>query len=296
MKRRIKKITVLLLISVITITSLSSCALLAARLEEGKKQPAESSPDYTDGYTLCIKTAGGMAMSDITVHIYDKNDKNDLMFAGSTTEDGYFNFAADPSKEYVATLSGVPVGYNVLSEYELSENTEIKLETVLLDPNFKTDRLRLGSIVKDFTLTDVNGNTYRISDLLNEKKAVVLNFWFIGCGPCKMEFPFMQQAYDEYKDDIEILAINPYDGTNATVKKYANDMSLSIPMFSVGQEWSNVFGLSAFPTTVVIDRYGMIAFAHVGSITNKETFEMIFTNFVSDGYTQKTYRNLNDMH
>lgn len=298
MNSHIKRITVLLLISVIAITSLSSCALLAARLEEGKKQPegALSIPDYTDGYTLCVKTAGGMAMSNITVHIYDKNDKNDLVFAGSTTEGGYFNFAADPSKEYIAILSGVPEGYNVLSEYELSETTEIKLETVLLEPNYKTDQYRLGDIVKDLSITDVNGNTYRISELLKEKKAVILNFWFIGCGPCRMEFPYMQQAYEEYKDEIEIIAINPYDGTNETVKEYAKEMELTFPTCSLGQEWSNMFRLTAFPTTVVIDRYGMISFAHTGSITDKETFGRIFTNFISEGYTQKSYRNLSDIH
>ena len=284
-----KKLTVLFLLTAICVSLLSSCS------QNDQSESSFDVPENSVDYTLSVKTEGNISLDDVSVCIYDSEKKDGLIWAGSTDEEGNFSFKADASKNYIAVLSGFPAAYKAESEYSLTENTVIKLKTVFLEPNYKSDRYKLGSIVKDFEITDVNGNNYKVSELLKEKKAIILNFWFIGCGPCKMEFPYMQQAYDEYKDDIALLAINPYDGTNATVKNYANEMNLTMPMFSCGGEWATMFGIPAFPTTVVIDRYGMVAFSHTGMITDKETFIKLFSSFVSDSYVQKTYRNFSDI-
>ncbi len=290
-----KRLTALLLLIVFSVSALSSCSALSGFGDKSEAELSFDVPENAVEYTLSVKSEGNMNLGDITVCIYDRDKREDLIWAGTTNEDGVFSFKADSSKNYVAVLSGYPVAYKAEREYDVGQNTEIKLATQLLEPDYSKDVYKLGSIVKDFSVTDVNGKTYKISELLKENKAVILNFWFIGCGPCKMEFPYMQQAYAEYKDSIEILAINPYDGTDTTVKNYANEMGLTMPMFSCGDEWAKMFRISAYPTTMVIDRYGMIAFMHTGSITDKETFTRIFSYFSSDDYVQKTYRNLSDI-
>ena len=108
----------------------------------------------------------------------------------------------------------------------------------------------------DYKLTDVNGNTYTFSELLATKKAIVLNFWFINCGPCQMEFPYLQAAADMYCNDIAVLAINPTDDRENQIKNYAINNDLSLPFIKGEQEWISAFSLQGFPTTVVIDRYG----------------------------------------
>ena len=290
-----KRLTALLLLIAISVSAFSACSLLNMSDNKSDAESSFDAPQNAVDYSLSVKTEGNMSLGDITVCIYDREKREDLIWAGTTNEEGMFSFKADPSQNYVAVLSGYPVAYKAESEYDITENTEIKLIAELLEPDYSKDVYKLGSIVKDFSLTDVNGKTYKISELLKEKKAVILNFWFIGCGPCKMEFPFMQQAYSEYKDDIEILAINPYDGTNTSVKDYASEMNLTMPVFSCGDEWATMFRVSAYPTTMVIDRYGMIAFTHTGSITDKETFTKIFSYFSSDDYVQGTYRNLSNI-
>jgi thiol-disulfide isomerase/thioredoxin len=195
----------------------------------------------------------------------------------------------------VAVLSGYPVAYKALSEYDVGQNTEIKLATQLLEPDYSKDVYKLGSIVKDFSVTDVNGKTYKISELLKENKAVILNFWFIGCDPCRMEFPYLQKAYESYQDDLEVIAINPYDGTDATVSAYAERMGLTFPVASEAKYWQNTMQLRAYPTTVVIDRYGMICLVHVGAVTEEETFAQLFAYVTSDSYVQKVYSSIEEM-
>ena len=110
-----------------------------------------------------------------------------------------------------------------------------------------------------------------------------------------MEFPYLQQAYTQYQDDIEVLAINPVDGTNDTIATFAQDNGLTFPMAVGETEWETCMKLSAYPTTVVIDRYGAIGMIHKGMVTDTETFTKVFEFFTSDDYEQTTIKNIDDI-
>ncbi len=153
----------------------------------------------------------------------------------------------------------------------------------------------LGSDMGDYTVTDVNGNTYTFSEILKEKKAIVLNFWFINCEPCRMEFPYLQKAYDSYSDDIAVFALNPMDSKESDIQKYATQNGLSIPMAVAENTWITAFSLQGFPTTVVIDRYGTVAFEHMGMITEDGVFEKIFEFFTADDYEKTTVNSISDI-
>lgn len=162
-------------------------------------------------------------------------------------------------------------------------------DAILSESNYK-----LGDYIGDYSVTDINGNTYTFSQLLAEKKAIVLNFWFINCGPCQMEFPYLQNAYNQYADDVAVIAMNPEDAKEKNIQKYANDNALTLSLAKVEREWATAFGVKAYPTTIVIDCYGRVAFCHTGSIIKDGVFEKIFTFFTSDNYEQSIV-NLEDI-
>lgn len=158
----------------------------------------------------------------------------------------------------------------------------------------ETSSYKLGDYMGDYTVTDVNGNEYTFSKLLESKKAIVLNFWFVNCGPCQMEFPFLQAASDKYSNDIAVLAINPTDDREKNIQKYAAQNELTIPLIKGETAWNYALNIRAFPTTIVIDRYGSVAFSHVGAVTVEGVFEKIFAFYTSDDYTKTTIKNIND--
>ncbi len=166
---------------------------------------------------------------------------------------------------------------------------------LIANADLATSSYNLGDYMGDYTVTDVNGNTHTFSDILKEKKAIVLNFWFINCGPCQMEFPYLQKAADAYGDDVTVIAINPTTDKENNIKKYATQNKLSIPLVKGEQSWVTAFGLKGFPTTVVIDRYGKVAFMHMGSITEDGVFEKIFEFFSADSYKQTIINNIDDI-
>lgn len=179
---------------------------------------------------------------------------------------------------------------------ENSENTEKESELELLsEDELEGVTFKRGDVFADMSVTTPDGTTYKISEILKEKKAVVLNFWFINCGPCEMEFPYMQKAYETYQDDLEILAVNPYDGTNETVSEYQRKHELTFPMAAIEEEWAQRMRIQGYPTTVVIDRNGIVSFVHTGMITTVEEFEKIFGFFTAEDYEQTIIRDISEI-
>lgn len=166
---------------------------------------------------------------------------------------------------------------------------------LIANADLSTSNYKLGDYMGDYTVTDVNGNMHTFSEILKEKKVIILNFWFVNCGPCKMEFPYLQKAYDSYSADVAVIAINPVDNKASSIVKYAKQNDLTIPMVVGDEAWATAFDLQGYPTTVVIDRYGSVAFMHMGSITEDGVFEKIFEFFSADDYKQTTLKNISDI-
>ena len=245
-------------------------------------------------HTLQLITEGGMPIADVRVDVYADSRCSDRIWAAKTDSNGCITFKAPPSQAYVATVDSMGEGYSPRELYPLASTDETLVVDLVL-PRASFEPLGLGNVIRDFTIQDVNGNTYSVSSLLQEKKAIVLNFWFENCGPCRMEFPYLQAAYEAYKDDVAVIAINPCDGDDQSVAAYAQALGLTFPVVKGDSDWIGCMSLRDYPTTVIIDRYGMICMLHKSAIVETGKFEKIFDHFVSDDYTQKTFRNLSDL-
>ena len=60
----------------------------------------------------------------------------------------------------------------------------------------------VGDTMDDFTIKLTDGTDVTLSELLKTHKAVLLNIWATWCGPCRMEFPYMEEAYKQVSDDL----------------------------------------------------------------------------------------------
>lgn len=152
----------------------------------------------------------------------------------------------------------------------------------------------LGGVMPEMTVTTTEGETLTLSALLKEKKLVVLNFWFADCTWCRKEFPVMELAYHRYQEDVQIIALNPVDPTEA-VEVFRKDSGLSFPMAVCPRSWVVEMGITSYPTSVFIDRDGVVCLIHAGAITNSDTFYDIFETFTADDYQRKIYFSIDEL-
>lgn len=146
----------------------------------------------------------------------------------------------------------------------------------------------LGGTMPKMTFYTPNGESMTLSGLLEEKKLVVLNFWFADCIWCQREFPAMERSYHRYREDVEIIALNPVDSADA-IRDFQQQYDLSFPMVSCPASWADEMGVRGYPTSIFIDREGVVCLIHSGAITDAETFDTLFEKFTADDYERTVY-------
>lgn len=295
-----KKNTILLL-ALAAILLIALCLGFKSCSGSEKPETGETTPAPVVGtekrtYTLVLKTEGGKVLEDVGVYFYTDSTMAELVWFAKTDAEGRVSFTDLESTGYVAVLDKVPEGYRVESYYALNgETTEVVLATDMADGDLETLAYKLGDVMMNFSVTDAEGKTHILSDLLAEKKAVVLNFWYLQCAPCRAEFPYLQEAYETYSDKIALLAMNPINDDNEAIKAFAKELGLTFPMAHCDANWEKAMQLTAYPTTVVIDRFGTIALIHKGGIDEAKVFEDAFAFFTADDYEQTTVEDILDL-
>ncbi len=128
--------------------------------------------------------------------------------------------------------------------------------------------------VDDFSLTDINGRSHRLSDYLG--KWVVVNIWATWCPPCLKEIPELITFHDAHKDtDAVVLSINYEDITPHRLRDFIHQKKINYPVL-VGEpvfeeRLGPVYGM---PTTYLITPDGRLAASASGpvSVDSIETF------------------------
>ena len=134
----------------------------------------------------------------------------------------------------------------------------------------------------EFTLTDQYGARHSISDYRG--KVIFLNFWATWCSPCRMEMPDIQALYQEYDalgEEAEVVFLSVAtpglggEGTKEEVISFMEENGYTYPvLMDETGEVSAMFGISAYPTTYMIDREGKV-YGYVSGALSRENMESI---------------------
>ncbi len=254
-------------------------------------------------YTIRLSTSGGMIFPDVAVYVYTDSSQTDLVSGafGRLDAEGCFTFTAEVSDAYVAMLSGVPEGYDLQSAYPLlAENTEIVLTSasrkdVSVSEATKEGEkpLKTGNIFPDFSVTDIDGQAYQLSALLEQKRAVALYFWCLECPDCQVEAAYLQKAYAQ-NQQIEVLAVN-MGGDRERTELFRDRLGLTYPVIVGNTELSQALGVAYGPAVAMIDRYGMLAVLDSKLVDTEGVLESVFGVFTEENYAQNSYSGFDAM-
>lgn len=113
-------------------------------------------------------------------------------------------------------------------------------------------------------LTTIDGRTIDETDLRG--KVVVLSFWATWCLPCRVEMPALQKLHERHEDDgLVVLGLGTDTHDRAAVETFLQERGITFPIAPAPPEIRAALGgIDRLPTTVIVDRQGMIRHQVVG--------------------------------
>ena len=131
----------------------------------------------------------------------------------------------------------------------------------------------------DFALKSLDGHTVKLSEF--RRKLVLLNFWAPWCAPCKVEMPWFEDFYKQYRlQGLEVIGVAVDFAGKDEVAKFVSVHHINYPILLGNNAVADAYGgLHFLPQTFLIDPDGRITKTVVGS-TSKPEFENLIKQAV----------------
>ena len=126
-------------------------------------------------------------------------------------------------------------------------------------------------LAPDFLLTDLEGKKLTLAQYRG--RVVLLDFWAVDCGGCKIEIPWYVAFDKSYRaQGLRIVGIDMYGESPAVVKPFMAKSGMNYPVAIGNDAIGTQFHIDEMPLTLPIDRKGRVAISHTG-IVDRTKFE-----------------------
>lgn len=123
-----------------------------------------------------------------------------------------------------------------------------------------------GKLAPQFSLNDLSGKQVNIAP----GKLTVLNFWATWCPPCQAELPELQKFVDAHGTELAFYAVNIQDPPE-NAKSFMQRKNYNIPvLLDTDGKVAETYRVNSIPTTIVMDKQGIIRFRKTGTVTMSE--------------------------
>ena len=121
-----------------------------------------------------------------------------------------------------------------------------------------------------WALKRLDGSVMRSEELAG--KVVVLDFWATWCPPCRDEIPgYVEMQRELESQGVVIVGVSLDKGGPSVVEKFGRDYKINYPLVMGDNEVVGAFGgITAIPTTFLIDRNGQVRHRKVGSMERSD--------------------------
>ena len=131
-----------------------------------------------------------------------------------------------------------------------------------------------------------NGGTVSSDDYRGE--VLVVNFWYAGCPPCRLEAPDLEALAQQFAPDgVSFLGVNIYDQA-PTAMSFAEEFGVTYPSIldvndgSVRLAFAGQVAPNAVPTTLVLDQQGRVAARIAGLVSEPSVLRSMITDVLAE--------------
>ncbi|UYO96434.1 TlpA family protein disulfide reductase [Microbacterium sp. M28] len=175
--------------------------------------------------------------------------------------------APDPVAEQY--LNGEDKGYIAADGFTVVE----------IAPDDRGEPVEYGGVTED-------GATFDSADIAGD--VAVVNFWYAGCAPCRVEAPELESVWQEYQEEgVSFVGVNTFDEAD-TAKAFAETYGVTYPSLmdaKTGQAklaFAGATPIQATPTTLVLDKQGRVAARIIGQLESASILETLVKDALAE--------------
>ena len=184
-----------------------------------------------------------------------------------------------------------PVGASLLIEnaYEMQANTldsvmnahpslkaYARINKILEQKNIAAET-GVGKPYKDFEVV-YDGQTQKLSELMQPDHYTLVDFWASWCGPCRREIPVIKEILNEWgPKGLDVVGVAVWDEPEAT-KKAMEQLDITWPVIIDAQKIpTDMYGILGIPCIMVIGPDGTILLRDLQGQELKDAVAAIMT-------------------
>lgn len=129
--------------------------------------------------------------------------------------------------------------------------------------------------IQSFELVDLEGERTAIDEYFGQP--IVINFFATWCGPCEAEMPMFEEYANQLQGEVAFIGINLGESSE-DVSAFVTRIGVTFGVYlDSDNQIGRQFLVRGLPTTLFIDRDGVLAAKHIGILTPE----------LMDGYLKK---------
>lgn len=188
----------------------------------------------------------------------------------------------------VALAASLAVGLSACAPDPATEAFLNGDEKAYTSADFRTEEIPAGERDEpvEFGGVTEDGEKFSSDDISGQ--VAVVNFWYAGCGPCRIEAPDLEAVWQKHQsDDVAFIGVNIYDQP-ATAQAFAETYGITYPSLidaTTGEAklaFAKVTPIQAPPTTLVLDKQGRVAARIIGPIEGTSILSTIIQDVLEE--------------
>jgi len=121
----------------------------------------------------------------------------------------------------------------------------------------------------ELAMKELDGGMWRMSE--HRGQVVLVNYWATWCGPCWEETPGLIRLSRELgTKGLAVVGVAMDVGGEEKVRQFVKEFRVPYPVVMQEKASQMEYGLEGVPTTVLVDRNGLIAKSYVGAVTQAD--------------------------